>query len=226
MIATLVQTFITAYALGFIAAAPIGPVNTVAIHRGIIGKWSHTFCCGIGSAAIDILYFAGVLIGGQHLLNYLRDPRVENLATLIGMLIIVPLGVFFIRKSLRYDMRDVAAVRKRMRNRPPAHLWTDVGTGAALTIINPATLVYWAGAGTSWVSKAQPLLGDITIPWGILAGSAGLLSWFSLLSIFVKFTPEKIGPKFFRIVNGICGLLLLVFGVWLAVTFVIRYFAL
>ena len=38
-----------AFLMGLAAAAPMGPVNMLAIGRGVIGGWRHTLACGIGS---------------------------------------------------------------------------------------------------------------------------------------------------------------------------------
>jgi len=34
-----------AFLMGLVATAPIGPVNMLAIRRGVIGSWRHTLAC-------------------------------------------------------------------------------------------------------------------------------------------------------------------------------------
>ena len=56
-----------AFLMGLAAAAPMGPVNMLAIRRGMIGGWRHTLACGIGSVAGDLILFSLVLLGGHYL---------------------------------------------------------------------------------------------------------------------------------------------------------------
>jgi uncharacterized membrane-anchored protein len=42
--------------------------------------------------------------------------------------------------------------------------------------------------------------------------TAGLMTWFTMLIIAVRFIPHRIGPNFFRLVNAILGLVLLGFA--------------
>jgi hypothetical protein len=44
-----------AFLMGLGAAAPMGPVNMLAIRRGVIGGWRHTLACGIGSVTGDLI---------------------------------------------------------------------------------------------------------------------------------------------------------------------------
>ena len=63
-----IHVLAAAYLMGFAAAAPMGPVNMLAIRRGMIGGWRHTLACGIGSVAGDLILFSLVLLGGRYLL--------------------------------------------------------------------------------------------------------------------------------------------------------------
>ena len=47
-----------AFLMGLLAAAPVGPVNMMAIRRGIAGGWRHTVACGIGSIAAAVVSLA------------------------------------------------------------------------------------------------------------------------------------------------------------------------
>jgi hypothetical protein len=47
--------------------------------------------------------------------------------------------------------------------------------------------------------------------------AAGLATWFAVLVVVVRFVPNRIGPIFFRLVNGILGLILLGFAAFCAI---------
>jgi uncharacterized membrane-anchored protein len=46
---------------------------------------------------------------------------------------------------------------------------------------------------------------------------AGLMTWFTVLIVVVRFIPQRIGPIFFRLVNAILGLILLGFATFCAI---------
>ena len=59
--------------MGLAAAAPLGPVNMLAIRRGMIGGWRHTLACGIGSVAGDL-----ILSDKVHLMAVASTPETTN----------------------------------------------------------------------------------------------------------------------------------------------------
>lgn len=216
MIPTSIYLIASAFGLGLLAAAPIGPVNMVAIHRGAVGKWSHTLACGVGSAIVDLTFFALALWGGHHLMDYLQNPRTQAILAAICFVVLVPLGVVFLHRAAHLDLRRILRSRQERLDRPPPHLWTDVGAGAALTIINPAAPAYWLATAGPWLAKARDVMGPWAIGWGLAAAGAGLLSWFIFLTVLVHFAPNRLGLTFFRAVSGFCGVVLLGFAAYCA----------
>ena len=47
--------------------------------------------------------------------------------------------------------------------------------------------------------------------------AAGLITWFTTLTVVVRFVPQRVGPTFFRLVNAILGLIFLGFATFCAV---------
>jgi threonine/homoserine/homoserine lactone efflux protein len=201
--------------MGFLAAAPIGPVNMMAIRRGIIGKWTHTLACGAGSAFADLLVFSlvlGLLFLGGHWIAPLSSSGFKRGMAIAGMVALVPMGVYFVIHSFRQPLREFARARRQMQSNPPKHLMADVIAGITLTLTNPLCIFYWLTATTNWKANAQS--GLICPWWGLLMVGAGLMSWFIILTFLVRFMPNQIGPKFFRTVNFICGVMLVAFGAY------------
>jgi threonine/homoserine/homoserine lactone efflux protein len=73
-----IHVLFAAYLMGVAAAAPMGPVNMLAIRRGMIGGWHRTLACGIGSVAGDLTLFFLVLLGGHYLLSDLSNPTLRT----------------------------------------------------------------------------------------------------------------------------------------------------
>jgi uncharacterized membrane-anchored protein len=79
------------------------------------------------------------------------------------------------------------------------------------------TIIYWVGVTSNWLPFAHSVLGTSAPEWGILMAAAGLMTWFTALVVVVRFIPSRIGPIFFRLVNGILGLILLGFATFGAI---------
>ena len=212
-----VHVLLAAFLMGLAAAAPMGPVNMLALRRGMIGGWRRTLACGIGSVAGDLTLFSLVLLGGHYLLSDLssRTPRIVLAA--VGVIVLLPLGLYFLLRAVKEPLRAYTRSRQRWDDGTlPEHLASDVATGAALTLLNPATMVYWVGVTSNWLPFARPVLGSDAPGWGVLMVAAGLMSWFTTLIFIVRFMPNRIGPTFFRLVNAAFGLILLGFAAFCA----------
>jgi threonine/homoserine/homoserine lactone efflux protein len=207
-----------AFLMGLAAAAPMGPVNMLAIRRGLIGGWRHTLACGIGSVTGDLILFSLVLLGGHYLFSDLSNPTLRTVLAAIGVLVLLPLGIYFLVRAVKDPLRAFASARKRWNETTvPAHLVAEVADAAALTTFNPLTIIYWVGVTSNWLPFAHSVLGTSAPEWGILMAAAGLMTWFTALVVVVRFIPSRIGPIFFRLVNGILGLILLGFATFCAI---------
>jgi L-lysine exporter family protein LysE/ArgO len=221
---TYIRVLSAAFLMGLAAAAPMGPVNMLAIRRGVIGGWRHTLACGIGSVAGDLILFSLVLLGGHYLFSDLSNLTLQTVLAAIGVIVLLPLGIYFLVRAVREPLRAYASARQRWdENTVPAHLVAEVAEGAALTIFNPLTIVYWVGVTSNWLPLAHSVLGYSAPGWGNLMATAGLMTWFTVLIVVVSFIPHRVGPIFFRLVNAILGLILLGFATFCA-TVLTRHF--
>jgi threonine/homoserine/homoserine lactone efflux protein len=219
-----VHVLSAAYLMGLAAAAPMGPVNMLAIRHGMMGGWRRTLACAIGSVSGDLILFSLVLLGGHYLLSDLSNPTLRTILAAIGVIVLLPLGLYFLVRAVKEPLRAYTRARKRWdKGALPQHLASDVAAGAALTIFNPATMVYWVGVTANWLPFAHSILGSNAPRWGILMVAAGLMTWFTTLIFIVRFIPHRIGPTFFRLVNAAFGIILLGFATFCAIV-VSRHF--
>jgi putative LysE/RhtB family amino acid efflux pump len=207
-----------AFLMGLAAAAPMGPVNMLAIRRGVIGGWHHTLACGIGSITSDLILFSLVLFGGDFLFPDLSNPTLQAGLAAMGTLVLLPLGIYFLVRAVKEPLRAYTSARQHWdEGTVPGHLIAEVADAAALTIFNPLTIAYWVGVTSNWLPFAHSVLGYSAPGLGILMATAGLMTWFTALTVIVRFTPHRIGPNFFRLVNAILGLILLGFATFCAI---------
>jgi threonine/homoserine/homoserine lactone efflux protein len=213
-----ISVLAAAFLMGLAAAAPMGPVNMMAIRRGVVGGWRHTLACGIGAVFGDLVLFSLALIGGRYLLPGLSNLRLQNTLMAIGVVTLYPVGIYFLALAVKNHRRAYKSARKRWSEGPiPARLAGEAAKAAALTIFNPLTMLYWIGVTSSWLPFAHSVLGDRASGWGTLMVGAGLMTWFAALIAIVRFIPHRIGAIFFRMANAILGLILLGFGTYCAV---------
>ncbi len=164
----------SAFGLGLMAAAPIvGPVNMIAIRRGLVMHWTRTMWVGIGSVAFEACEVALVMWGSSAILDRV-DPVNVNLirhyVEIPAAGIIMLLGLFILRKAIIPSHRVKAAIRAERMRHWRTGVSGDFLTGAILTFVNPATFFYWIGVGPTWLHKS-----------GISAGSGGM--WFGVAAV-------------------------------------------
>ncbi len=212
------HVLLAAFFMGLAAAAPMGPVNMLAIRRGVIGGWRHTLACGIGSVTGDLTLFSLVLLGGHYLFSDLSNPTVQTVLEAAGVVVLLPLAIYFLVRAVKDPLRAYASARQQWdEGTVPEHLVADVAASAGLTILNPLTMVYWVGVTSNWLPFAHSIFGSKAPGWGILMAAAGLMTWFTTLIVVVRFMPHRIGPTFFRLVNAIIGPILLGFATFCAI---------
>jgi L-lysine exporter family protein LysE/ArgO len=202
-----------AFLMGLAAAAPMGPVNMVAIRRGVVGGWHHTLACGIGSVSADVILFSLALLGGHFLLSDLSNPTIRIALAAVGVIVLLPLGVYFVLHAVKDPLLAYATARQRVDSGTvPARLRGEVLDCAVMTLFNPLTIIYWVGVTSNWFPIAHSVFGVTAPAWGILAVAAGLATWFGALILLVRFLPKSIGPVFFRLVNAVLAVILLSFA--------------
>ena len=208
-----IHVLLAAFLMGLAAAAPMGPVNMLAIRRGVIGGWRHTLACGIGSVTGDLILFSMVLVGGHYFFSDLSNPTLQTVLAAIGVFVLLPLGIYFLVRAVKEPMRAYASARKHWdEETAPEHLVGEIADCVALTMVNPLTIIYWVGVTSNWLPFADSILGYSAPVWGILMAAAGLMTWFSVLIVVVRLIPQRIGPIFFRLVNTVLALVLLCFA--------------
>ena len=217
----LARLFGSAFLIGFAAAAPIGPVNMMAIRRGLLGGPRHTMACGAGAILGDMVLFSLAHWGGRHFIGELESGRMRSILALVGLLVLLPFGVYF----LTFALRDSKAAYKRARDigekkSIPKRLLDESAFAFVLTVLNPLGIVYWIGVASSWIPTAYSMLGPDGAAWGILAAAAGMVVWYGGLVVLISYVPNRLSATFFRWVNGVLGIVLIGFAVWCVVVFI------
>jgi threonine/homoserine/homoserine lactone efflux protein len=196
--------------MGLVAAIPIGPVNIICIRRTFAFGPVNGFVSGLGGALGDGIFAAisgfGLTWAAQLIQGY--SFAIE----LIGGLMMVFFGWHAIKAGLPPDRMEEETPPEEEKGRDGGNLLKAIASTFALTITNPATLLFFTGmfAGVGSLAGSS---GDFTdarwIVLGVVLGSAG---WWLILTTVIGLFHARIDGDRVLAINRVCGFLVAVFG--------------
>jgi threonine/homoserine/homoserine lactone efflux protein len=173
----LLQFIVCTYALGFVAAIPVGATQLEIARRSIKGFLFSAMMIMVGSVLSDLMY--GV-IAFWGVFPFLRDPKVAAGFWLLGGIIMLVLGLMAIR-----DGRSPHGVERYSDNALQSKRIAFV-TGFSLALTNPFMIAYWL-IGAQFLLHlgvvGQYRTSDII--FYLSAGTAGIGSYLAVLSLGV-----------------------------------------
>lgn len=195
-----IELFVRALVVGYVVAAPVGPVNLVCIHRTLhIGR-VNGFLAGIGGAMADGLFAIVAAFGLTAVSQWVTDH--EGWMYLLGGIFMLALGVktfFTVPKdhSLKADEGSV----------PQAMAGTFL-----LTITNPVTILGFATAFAAAGLTGDGSLGQASSNVaGVFLGS---VLWWLTLAFLVGLLRGKLEARGLRLINQISGGAIAACGIW------------
>jgi len=201
--------FLRNVGIGFLVAAPVGPIGLLCIHRTFRHGWLAGLCAGLGAATADSLcgLIAGTGIKGIEI--FLR--HYIDLVQLIGSLIIIIIGVNIYRKRPTY------------RECPSIHGYLSAyGSTLVLTLATPATILAFIAIFFTFKVFHAPGFHGIMLLWtGIFTGS--LLWWLILITAVVLFDREFTDNQQI-LINRIIGICLIVCSVLLLTKITLSFY--
>lgn len=133
--------------LGLTLAAPIGPVNSARLDKGIKNGFWHAWVVGVGSMIADGIFMLLVFLG---LVQFLDIPIVQIFLWLFGSFVLLYSGFESILKakiiSLNYS-REKESLSKCFF------------TGFLMSITSPLSILFWLGIYGSVLAKTASTYG-------------------------------------------------------------------
>ncbi len=193
--------------VGLVFGVPAGAIGALAIQRALTyGFWAGLLT-GLGSSVADVLYACVGVFGLTAISDFLL--RWQTPISLIGGAVIACLGVMIFRSKAR--VAETAPDK--------AGLGGCFLSAFAIAIANPATilsfLVAFAAMGVGEVSTPGQ---GVQVIAGILLGTG---CWWCLLSGVAAKLRGRMTQKLYQNLNRILGVLLMAFGLWMALRAVI-----
>jgi len=199
--------------IGFCTAALIGPVNLLAIRKGILGGFQELFMVGLGAAFVDAS-FAYIVFAGLSKDGIVGAGKIIIWGVSLVFLLYLAYSIFL---EIREDPTATSAVKKQIQ-----FVDNSFVMGFLIAASNPFTLIYWVGmVGTLQLS------GNIELAGGAATSffSAILVSemvWFMALGIAVHYSRNLFNRHMLKTITWIFGLALFGYYIFMATKVVLN----
>jgi len=187
--------------VGFLIAAPVGPVGILCAQRTLQISLLAGLVSGFGAALADTIFGAVAAFGLTFVARYLLEN--ESLMRLIGGLLLVGIGVETMLKK---------PVQIQSDKLPKAHRYAaSFFRTFMLTITNPITIMAFGPVFVA--ANAVVEEGNLLQAWSLILGVfSGSALWFSMLCGGVHLGRHHINDRRMRWMNRISGIVIVFFG--------------
>jgi len=195
----LLWLFLKGLAIGFLIAAPVGPINIMCVRRTIVHGRLPGIVSGLGAAVADTILAAVAVFGLAFVTQILMEERF--LLALGGSVFLVVLGL---RALLRPPPKLISG-------RDPTNLLGDFTSTLALTLSNPITILSFLAIFAAFNVRTDEQIGlnNMTVVLGVFVGSMG---WWSTLTGLAGFFHGRFTEKGLAWTNRVTGVVILTFA--------------
>ncbi len=199
----------TGFGFGFIAAAPIGAVNIICIRRTLHYGPLNGFLSGLGAALGDGFFAMLVAFGFTSLSEFMTGHRFA--LELSGGLILIAYAAYAL--VTKPPIRRIEAKGEEVERHTSSFVGAAFST-LGLTLINPATLFFFAAVAAS-LSSIVPVGAPSYASAGVFVAAVILGSsfWWAVIVSITYFAHRQIGDRAIVIINRVTGVLIGLFGV-------------
>jgi threonine/homoserine/homoserine lactone efflux protein len=196
----LAALFVKGFVIGFIIAAPVGPINIMCVRRTIVHGRLAGLATGSGAALADTILGAIAIFGLAFLEQFLLHERFW--LALAGALFLAVLGFRSLTKP----------PPKLVSGRDPTSLVGDFTSSFALTLTNPITILSFFGIFAAFGVHPDDQIGPDD--WVTLLGvMSGALAWWLIVISFAGMFHGRFTVSGLVWANRIAGVVMLVFAV-------------
>jgi threonine/homoserine/homoserine lactone efflux protein len=189
--------------LGLTLAAPIGPVNSARLDKGIKNGFWHAWIVGVGSMIADAFFMLLVYLG---LVQFLDIPIVQIFLWLFGGFILLYSGIESILKANIINLNF---------SREKESLFKCFIIGFIMSITSPLSILFWLGIYGSVLAKTATTYGTSLL----LVYSSMIFLGLTLWDIFVASLTNGFRKYFNRkilvIISILSGASLIGFGLYI-----------
>lgn len=188
--------------LGFTLAAPIGPVNSARLDKGIKNGFWHAWIVGVGSMVADGIFMLIVYLGMVH---FLEIPIIQIFLWLFGGFILIYSGVEGMMKANSLTLQD---------SRGKDSLTKCFMTGFVMSISSPLSILFWLGIYGSVLAKTAQMNGTGSLLIYSSMIFLGLTLWDLLVASLTTGLRKFLNIYSLKAISILSGLSLLGFGLY------------
>jgi threonine/homoserine/homoserine lactone efflux protein len=197
-----VQLLVSYIFLGITLAAPIGPVNSARLDKGIKNGFWHAWIVGTGSMIADGIFMIMIYFG---LVNFLDIPIIQIFLWLFGGFVLIYSGVESILGANKFSLDN---------RRQKDSLLRCFLTGFIMSITSPLSILFWLGIYGSILAKTASSYGtgDLLIYSSMIF--LGLAVWDIMVAALTSGLRNYLNYKSLIIVSVLSGMSLIGFGLY------------
>lgn len=188
--------------LGFTLAAPIGPVNSARLDKGIKNGFWHAWIVGAGSMIADGIFMLMVYLG---MVNFLEVPIIQIFLWLFGGFVLLYTGVESIVGAQKLSLTE---------RRGKDSLLRCFLTGFIMSITSPLSILFWLGIYGSVLAKTVQVNGTEALLIYSSMIFLGLTFWDLLVAGLTTGFRRFLNVSSLRFITVISGLSLIGFGLY------------
>ena len=188
--------------LGFTLAAPIGPVNSARLDKGIKNGFWHAWVVGAGSMIADGCFMFMVYLGMVH---FLEVPIIQIFLWLFGGFILIYSGVEGIAGINTITLSD---------SRGKDSLSRCFVTGFIMSITSPLSILFWLGIYGSVLAKTAQVNGTGMLLVYSSMIFLGLTLWDILIAGLTTGLRNFLTLSSLRMISIFSGVSLIGFGLY------------
>jgi len=194
--------FVKGLVIGFLIAAPVGPINVLCVRRTLIHGRLAGLASGLGAAAADTMFGAIAAFGVLFIVDLFIAHHTE--LGLAGAAFLLVVGV---RTLVRPPPTLVT-------ERDPAGLIADFTSTFLLTLTNPITIFSFIGVYIAFGIKTDGRidLNDWLLLLGVFLGSC---TWWLLITSAAAFYRTRFTNSGLKWANRVAGIIILGFAIFL-----------
>ncbi|HPA71608.1 MAG TPA: LysE family transporter [Spirochaetota bacterium] len=172
-----------------------GPMTAVTIGKGSESPHAGAFIA-VGHGIVEFPLMIAIFFG---IAPFLTLPTVKALIALLGGAMLVVMGIGMARSAGSAEMQEATYGR------------SPIVAGILLAAANPYLIVWWATVGAALIVTAADYGAWAFVIFMLLHWCCDF-AWYYFLSFMSYRGGRVFGGRFIRILTGVCGVLLVVFG--------------
>lgn len=201
-----VNLLISYVILGVTLAAPIGPVNSARLDKGIKNGFWHAWIVGAGSMLADAIFMLLIYLG---LVQFLNIPIVQIFLWLFGGFVLIYSGIESVMKVNTLDVRSAARKKDSMLS--------CFLLGFFMSITSPLSILFWLGIYGSILAKTASTFGTSHLLLYSSMIFLGLFLWDLCVAGLTTGLRRFLNEKMLRAISVISGISLVGFGVYFGI---------